>query len=115
MISSMKNRIRNKQLSSSNPHIGKMIVAVFGVHASYYLVKNANGSSKLDVPTIIDRFLENNNDRTCNVRVEEIFDNDKFSDLDQRALDYLCDLNSLYEIMSPTNPEEKRTACSDYE
>lgn len=51
------------------------------------------------------------NDLILDLETKEIFDKNNFSETDRRALDYLCDLNSFYEIIAPTNPDSKQTAC----
>ncbi len=70
--------IRNIAIPTCLVVVDKLIKrgSVRFVDASDCLMKNAKGSSRLDVPTIIDRFLENDNVRTCNVQIEEIFRND---------------------------------------
>ena len=45
------------------------------------------------------------------LEAKEIFDKKNFTKEDETIMNYLRDLNSIYEVLSPKNPKDKKTAC----
>lgn len=70
--------IRNTAIPTCLVVINKLIRrhSIRFIDASDCMMKNAKGAGKLDVPTIINRFLEYENDHTRIVPTEELFNND---------------------------------------